>query len=130
MQTGHAIDTSVFDPSEVQERLCGGLRQCMKQVLESFDVTLQLQAVHAAEAAKDAQALHDAAHALKGAVSYLMAHQTAACARALCEAALESREAAAWHGPQVRQLVGELCRQLERVERNRRAVLLSMDASN
>ena len=75
---------------------------------------------------KDAQALHDAAHALMGPVSYLMAHQTVACAKALCTAALESREAAEWDGPRLRQLLEELCRQVERTEANRRAVLLSM----
>ena len=77
------------------------------------------------ETLKALTGLHGAAHALMGPLSYLMAHRTMACTRAVCEAALESRDAAEWGGPRLRQLVEELCRQMELVEQNRRAVLAS-----
>lgn len=77
------MSQEVFDPEAALEQM-GGDRELLMELVEVFfeDLPERLREIEAALAAADAEALHRAAHTLKGAVGNFVA-------RASYEAALE-----------------------------------------
>lgn len=124
--TPAAIDTGVFDPSEII-RACGGA-PLLRRLLRNFDAPARMRDVDEARAAEAATKLSRASHSIKGQLAYLHAHGAVAAARALqVEAMAAVGLEGAWDGPRstrVDALVAELRDHMASVDANRRAVLV------